>query len=84
MEVIHCEDTRPENQLKASKQQHCDPCRDLSRASAQITLHTTLLGVGELAYKLASTRRDLENTVISQLSHRGQALGSAGIPPDPN
>eukprot|EP00983_Pelagomonas_calceolata_P000599 21082-Pelagomonas_calceolata.AAC.1 len=40
VEVKYCEDTRPENQLEASKQQQCDLCRDLSRASAQVTLHT--------------------------------------------
>eukprot|EP00983_Pelagomonas_calceolata_P074140 1152432-Pelagomonas_calceolata.AAC.2 len=35
VEVNYCEDTRPNNQLEASKQQHRDLCRDLSRASAQ-------------------------------------------------
>eukprot|EP00983_Pelagomonas_calceolata_P076998 1153679-Pelagomonas_calceolata.AAC.2 len=46
----HYENARPKNQLKASKQQHCDLCRDLSRASAQVTLHTILLGVGSFIY----------------------------------
>eukprot|EP00983_Pelagomonas_calceolata_P006289 208187-Pelagomonas_calceolata.AAC.1 len=46
VEVKYCEDTRPKNQLEASKLQHRDLCRDLLRASAQVTLHTILLGVG--------------------------------------
>eukprot|EP00983_Pelagomonas_calceolata_P017356 544635-Pelagomonas_calceolata.AAC.1 len=41
-QVKYCEDTRPKNQLEAPKQQHCDLCHRLLRASAQITLHTTL------------------------------------------
>eukprot|EP00983_Pelagomonas_calceolata_P028649 897065-Pelagomonas_calceolata.AAC.1 len=44
VEVKYCEETRPKNQLEASKQQHHDLCRDLSRASAQVTLHTILSG----------------------------------------
>eukprot|EP00983_Pelagomonas_calceolata_P061204 1146726-Pelagomonas_calceolata.AAC.1 len=50
VEVKYCEDTRPKNQLKASKQQHRDLCRHLSRASGQVTLHTNLLGVGGVIY----------------------------------
>eukprot|EP00983_Pelagomonas_calceolata_P049307 1141461-Pelagomonas_calceolata.AAC.1 len=50
MEVKYCEDTRPKNQLVASKQQHRDLYCDLSRASAQVTLHTILLGVGGVIY----------------------------------
>eukprot|EP00983_Pelagomonas_calceolata_P008118 263668-Pelagomonas_calceolata.AAC.1 len=50
MEVKYCEDTRPKNQLKASKQQHLDLCSHLSRASARVTLHTILLGVGGVIY----------------------------------
>eukprot|EP00983_Pelagomonas_calceolata_P022111 694237-Pelagomonas_calceolata.AAC.2 len=49
VEVKYCEDlleTRPSNQLEAFRQQHRDLCRHLSRASAQVTLHTGLLGVG--------------------------------------
>eukprot|EP00983_Pelagomonas_calceolata_P021691 679547-Pelagomonas_calceolata.AAC.1 len=46
VEVKYFEDNRPKNQLEASKQQHCNLCRNLSRASAQVTLHTILLGVG--------------------------------------
>eukprot|EP00983_Pelagomonas_calceolata_P112790 1159923-Pelagomonas_calceolata.AAC.2 len=41
---------RPKNQLKASKQQHRDLCCDLSRASAQVTLHAILFGVGGVIY----------------------------------
>eukprot|EP00983_Pelagomonas_calceolata_P054075 1143557-Pelagomonas_calceolata.AAC.1 len=42
VEVKHCIDTRPRNQLEASKQQHRDLCCHLSRGSAQVTLHTIL------------------------------------------
>eukprot|EP00983_Pelagomonas_calceolata_P078425 1154246-Pelagomonas_calceolata.AAC.4 len=35
---------------EASKQQHHDLCRHLSRASAQVTLHTILIGVGGVIY----------------------------------
>eukprot|EP00983_Pelagomonas_calceolata_P085442 1156561-Pelagomonas_calceolata.AAC.2 len=42
MEVKHCEDTRPKNQLEAFKQQHRGLCCLLSRASAQVTLHNKL------------------------------------------
>eukprot|EP00983_Pelagomonas_calceolata_P053470 1143303-Pelagomonas_calceolata.AAC.1 len=50
VEVKHCEDTRPKNQLEASKQQHRDLCCHLSRASAQVSLHTILLGVAGVIY----------------------------------
>eukprot|EP00983_Pelagomonas_calceolata_P113858 1160030-Pelagomonas_calceolata.AAC.3 len=50
VEVKYCEDTRPKNQLGASKQQHRDLCRPLSRASAQVNLHTILVGVGRVIY----------------------------------
>eukprot|EP00983_Pelagomonas_calceolata_P062930 1147513-Pelagomonas_calceolata.AAC.2 len=45
VEVKYCEGTRPKNQLGASKQQHCDLRRDLSRASAHVTLHWAWVGV---------------------------------------
>eukprot|EP00983_Pelagomonas_calceolata_P079789 1154868-Pelagomonas_calceolata.AAC.10 len=45
-EVKYFEGTRPKDQLEASKQQHRDLCRDLSRALAQVTLHNVLLAVG--------------------------------------
>eukprot|EP00983_Pelagomonas_calceolata_P029942 937033-Pelagomonas_calceolata.AAC.2 len=48
--MAFCEDTRPKNQLEGSKQQHRDLCHDLSRASAQVTLHTFLLGVEGFIY----------------------------------
>eukprot|EP00983_Pelagomonas_calceolata_P058810 1145636-Pelagomonas_calceolata.AAC.8 len=56
VEVKYCEDTRPKKQLEASKQQHWDLCNkgcnscNLSRASAQVTLHTILLGVSGVIY----------------------------------
>eukprot|EP00983_Pelagomonas_calceolata_P034891 1093132-Pelagomonas_calceolata.AAC.1 len=50
MEVKYCKDTRPENQLEASKQQHCNLCRDISRPSDKVTLHTSLLCVGGVVY----------------------------------
>eukprot|EP00983_Pelagomonas_calceolata_P053585 1143352-Pelagomonas_calceolata.AAC.2 len=40
----------PKNQLEASKHQHRDLCSHLSRASAQVTLHTIVLGVGGIIY----------------------------------
>eukprot|EP00983_Pelagomonas_calceolata_P043863 1139069-Pelagomonas_calceolata.AAC.3 len=33
--IKYCEDTRPKNQIEASKKQHHNLCRQLSRASAQ-------------------------------------------------
>eukprot|EP00983_Pelagomonas_calceolata_P038555 1136832-Pelagomonas_calceolata.AAC.1 len=50
VEVKYCEDTRPKNQLEASKQQHHDLCHDIFRALAQVTLHSTLLVVGRVVY----------------------------------
>eukprot|EP00983_Pelagomonas_calceolata_P027247 856149-Pelagomonas_calceolata.AAC.2 len=45
VEVKYCEDTRPNSQLEASKQQHRNLCCcHLSRASAQVTPHIILLG----------------------------------------
>eukprot|EP00983_Pelagomonas_calceolata_P080688 1155250-Pelagomonas_calceolata.AAC.2 len=60
-EVKHCEDTRPNDQLETSTQQH----RDLSRASAQVTLHTIL------------TRRALEKTSLN--SHHQDQAWATGI-----
>eukprot|EP00983_Pelagomonas_calceolata_P000735 26336-Pelagomonas_calceolata.AAC.1 len=45
VEVKHCVDTRPKNQLDAFKQQHHDLCCNLLMASAQVTLYAVLLGV---------------------------------------
>eukprot|EP00983_Pelagomonas_calceolata_P028175 882608-Pelagomonas_calceolata.AAC.2 len=50
VEVKLYEDTRPKNQLEASQQQDHNLCRNLSRASAQVTLHPILLGVGGVIY----------------------------------
>eukprot|EP00983_Pelagomonas_calceolata_P025039 787278-Pelagomonas_calceolata.AAC.1 len=50
VEVNYCEDTRPKNQPEASEHQHRDLCSHLSRASAQVALHTILLGVGRVIY----------------------------------
>eukprot|EP00983_Pelagomonas_calceolata_P127834 1161448-Pelagomonas_calceolata.AAC.3 len=50
VEVKYCELIWPLNQLEPSKQQHRDLCSHLSRASAQLTLHTILLGVGGIIY----------------------------------
>ena len=52
MEVKYCEDTRPENQLEAVKQQHREFCQLLLNhgATASITLHTILL-LGGITYR---------------------------------
>eukprot|EP00983_Pelagomonas_calceolata_P037800 1136520-Pelagomonas_calceolata.AAC.1 len=50
VKVKYCEDTRPKNQLEASKHYHHNLCHDISRASAQVTLHTILLGMGGVIY----------------------------------
>ena len=42
------EDTRPQNQLNAAKEQHKDLCNILQGAS--VTLHIILLGVGGTIY----------------------------------
>jgi hypothetical protein len=44
----YCEDTRPQNQLNAAKEQHKDLCNILQGAS--VTLHIILLGVGGTIY----------------------------------
>jgi len=48
VKIKYCEDTRPQNQLKAAKEQHKDICNILQRAS--VTLHIILLGVGGTIY----------------------------------
>eukprot|EP00983_Pelagomonas_calceolata_P004067 132210-Pelagomonas_calceolata.AAC.1 len=50
VEVRYCKGTRPNNQLEVSKQQHRNLCRHLSRGSAEVTLHTNLLGVDGVIY----------------------------------
>ena len=48
VEIKYCEDTRPQNQLNAAKEQHKDICNILQGAS--VTLHIILLGVGGTIY----------------------------------
>ena len=48
IEIKFCEDTRPEHQLNAAKQQHADLCK-LINAKA-VTIHPILLGVGGTIY----------------------------------
>jgi hypothetical protein len=48
IEIKYCEDTRPQNQLNAVKNQHKDLCNILQGAS--VTLHIILLGVGGTIY----------------------------------
>jgi hypothetical protein len=48
VEIKYGEDTRPQNQLNAAKEQHKDLCNILQGAS--VTLHTILLGVGGTTY----------------------------------
>jgi len=51
VEIKYCEDTRPQDQLNAAKEQHKDLCNILQGAS--VTLHIILLGVGGTIYTLA-------------------------------
>jgi len=48
VEIKYCEDTRPQKQLNAAKEQHKYLCNILQRAS--VTLHVVLLGVGGTIY----------------------------------
>jgi len=48
VEIKYCEDTGPQNQLNAAKEQHKDLCNILQGAS--VTLHIILLGVGGTIY----------------------------------
>jgi len=48
VEIRYCEDTRPQNQLNAAKEQHKGLCNILQGAS--VTLHIILLGVGGTFY----------------------------------
>jgi len=48
VEIKYCEDTRPQNQLNAAKEQHKDLCNILQGAS--VTLRIILLGVGGTIY----------------------------------
>ena len=51
IEIKYCEDTRPQNQLNAAKEQHKD--RDFLQG-ASVTLHIILLGVGGTIYNTHS------------------------------
>jgi len=48
VEIKYCEDTRPQNQLNAAKEQHKDLCNIFRGAS--VTLHIILLGVSGTIY----------------------------------
>jgi hypothetical protein len=48
VEIKYCEDTRPQNQLNAAKEQHKDLCNILQGTS--VILHTIHLGVGGTIY----------------------------------
>jgi len=48
IEIKYCEDTRPQNQLRAAQEQHKGLCSILHGAS--VTLHTILLEVGGTIY----------------------------------
>jgi hypothetical protein len=48
VKIKYCEDSRPQNQLNAAKEQHKDLCNILQGAS--VTLHIILLGVGGTIY----------------------------------
>jgi len=48
VEFKYCEDTRPQNQLNAAKEQHKDLCNVLQGAS--VSLHIIPLGVGDTIY----------------------------------
>ena len=49
-EFKYCEDTRPQNQLNAAKEQHKGLGNILQKAS--VTLHIILLGVGGTIYNI--------------------------------
>eukprot|EP00983_Pelagomonas_calceolata_P121083 1160765-Pelagomonas_calceolata.AAC.11 len=93
VELSYCEDTQPKNQLEAPKQQHHDLYNHLSRASAQVSLHTILLAIKlalklhahsvQYAYKLICTRRALEKTPFNS-HHQEQARATARNLPDPH
>eukprot|EP00983_Pelagomonas_calceolata_P054959 1143907-Pelagomonas_calceolata.AAC.4 len=48
IEIKYCEDTRPQHQLDAAKQQHADLCKLISAKA--VTIHPILLGVGGNIY----------------------------------
>jgi hypothetical protein len=62
VEIKYCEDTRPQNQLIAAKEQHKDPYNILQGASA--TLHIILLGVGGTIYYNTHTLKPFKELVL--------------------
>ena len=58
------EDTRPQNQLNAAKEQHKDLCNILQGAS--VTLHIILLGVGGTIYNTHTLKPFKELGIDSQ------------------
>jgi hypothetical protein len=58
VKIKYCEDTRPQSQLNAAKEQHKDLCNILQRAS--VTLHIILLGVGGTIYNTHKKRKRRE------------------------
>jgi len=64
VETKYCEDTRPQNQLNAAKEQHKDLCNILQGAS--VTLHILLLGVGGTIYNIHTLKPFKELGLDSQ------------------
>ena len=44
VEIMYCEDTRPQNQLNAAKEQHKDLCNILQGASVTLHVHHPFIG----------------------------------------
>ena len=64
IEIKYCEDTRPQNQLNAKKEQHKDLYNTLQGAS--VTLHIILLGVGGTIYNTHTLKSFKELGLDSQ------------------
>ena len=64
VKIKYCEDTRPQNQMNADKEQHKDLCDILQGAS--ITLHIILLGVGGTIYNTPTLKPFKELGLDSQ------------------
>jgi len=69
---LYCEDTRPQNQLNAAKEQHRDLCNILQGAS--VTLHIILLGVGGTIYNTHTLKPfkelDLDSQRVKKLASK--------------
>jgi len=62
-----CEDTRPQNQLNAAKEQHKDFCnKEHSFQGASVTLHIIILGVGGTIYNTHTLKPFKELCLDSQ------------------